>query len=244
LKIDLSTRKQLLQESEAKLAITLGLQPTTSVKVQPINITAAPKKELLDQLISCANEHRADLQEKQARYAAALCEVQKERAAAWPEFSVFGREGLEKTHHKTKDETCHSVHQNSKSRQYDVGIKVEVPLFTGFELMHKKRAAMAEANLSKAEIIELQLDIARDVAIATYSLESAQEKLPYAQDNLESATKAYRCSFDRYMAGRAEIAELYNAQQQVASARIQYGTVKTQWLTAIANLAYATGTIR
>ena len=243
-KMELTDKKELLKESESSLATVLGLPATTHLTLAPICLDTAPTKEDVDLLITSAYSHRADLQEKQAMYTAALDTVEKENAAAWPEFSCFGRGGVDTTHTNHRAQVnSQSVHSRAHFRQYSVGLKVEIPLFTGFDLTNKKKAALAEANLTKAEIDALQLEIARDVACAAYSLEAAQEKLPDAACNLESAKKAYEGTLERYSAGKDEIAALYNAQQQVAAARIQYNTVKTQWLTGIANLAYATGTL-
>jgi outer membrane protein TolC len=48
---------------------------------------------------------------------------------------------------------------------------------------------------------------------------------------------------EKYQAGKERITELSNAQLQLAEARVRYSDVKTKWLTALANLAYATGTL-
>lgn len=242
-KMDLSDKKQLVKNSEASLSLACGLPSTTHLNIASVDLSTAPQEEHLDHLIAYAYEHRADLQGKQAQVAAALDTLEKEKAAAYPEFSCYARSGIEQTRHTSRNEMNQRIHSRSKPTHSTVGLKVEIPLFTGFELTYKKNAALAESNLTQAEKSLLQLEIARDVAFATYSLESAQEKLPDAQHNIENAKKAFDSTFERYTAGKSDIAELYNAQQQVSDARIQYATVKTQWLSAIANLAYATGTL-
>ena len=75
-------------------------------------------------------------------------------------------------------------------------------------------------------------------------MKAAQEMMRFATLNLDNAYLAYQAVLEIYQAGKERIAEVSTAQKQLAIARVRYSEVKTHLMTAIANLAYATGTLQ
>ena len=65
-----------------------------------------------------------------------------------------------------------------------------------------------------------------------------------AEENLQNAKKAYEGTLDKYQVGEGSIFDLSTAQKQLAEARALYSEVKSRLLVSIANLAYATGTLK
>lgn len=79
---------------------------------------------------------------------------------------------------------------------------------------------------------------------ATRSHEAANEMLKFAQESMDSAVEAFQAALTKYKAGKEGMfQEVSNALQQLAAARLSYSQVKTEWLTSLAMIAYATGTI-
>lgn len=246
MKMEESAKRALFRTSGAKLALSLGLSATTVLSVEPVGVNDHPyTKETLDQLLTRASEQRADLHSKQAEYAAAVLDVEREEKSTWPRLSFVGDGGIK----RYKNEPVGARNSSRKgsnnllqsSGTYSAGLRLDLPLFTGFEATYKKQEALATANVTQAEVSELQVQISSDIATASYALESAQEMIPEAQESLDDAMRAYDATFARYSAGKGEMVELYDAQQQVSSARMQQSRVKMEWLTAIVKLAYVTG---
>jgi len=68
--------------------------------------------------------------------------------------------------------------------------------------------------------------------------------LKWSDEYLEESTKTYEGTLDRYKAGLQNIFDLIQTQRVLADARIKRTQAKTQWLVSLAQLAFATGTIR
>ena len=132
---------------------------------------------------------------------------------------------------------------NANALQYEVTLNFEAPLFTGFEAMYEKRMALADMQLTRKELAQLELDIALEVLTQSRLLQAAQEMMPDAEDELSNSLKAYESVLEIYRAGKESISAVSDVQRQLAAARVRYSDVKTRWLVSIAKLAYSTGTL-
>ena len=117
-------------------------------------------------------------------------------------------------------------------------------LFNGFATTYNSLYAYAEVESAGQEMEQMQLDIALEVLTYARTLEASVETFGYAKENLEASLMAYQGVMDKYKAGKEGIAEVSNALRQLAGARIRYSDVQTRYLISVANLAYATGTLR
>ncbi len=230
--MDVIQQRAQLEIQVAKLASSLGLCATTLLTLAPFDSLPAPTCQQTEALIQLALEQRADLMAQQARVAAMAYNQKRTTAANYPTISFAGRGGAN-----------HAFQDNTEAGQYMVSLNLEVPLFTGFELMYNNRQAYADTQLTLEECAELQLDIALEVLTHSRTLQAVQEMLPDAEANLISSQKAYESTLERYKAGKEGIAEVSFSQRQLAAARVRYSEVKTRWLVSLANLAYATGTL-
>lgn len=232
MKMELTQQKALLAIEKGKLSSSIGLQADAAFEVAPLNSIYAPEKLQIDALIALAMQQRADLIAKQARLSEAYAYKDKACAAYGPKVAFYGRGGAN-----------HAIHDKANAAQYQLTLNLSIPLFNGFETLYNNRKAYANTQLAQEELADLQLAIALEVLTYSSSLEAAQEMLPEAEENLNSALKAYESVLDKYKAGKERIAEVSIAQRQLAAARIRYSDVKTRWLVSLANLAYATGTL-
>lgn len=232
MKMELSLQKAQLEIQRGKLAASLGLIATQPLELAPLNITQAPRPEQTEHLINIANRQRTDLMAKQAQLNQSYYRYDQSRASYGPKLVLGGRGGAN-----------HAFHNRENGGQYQLALNLNVPIFTGFEATYQNRMAYADINLSKAELADLQLEIALEVLTQSSYLEAAQEMLPHAEDNLNNSLKAYEGMLAKYKAGTEGITEVSIAQRQLAAARVRYSDVKTRWLVSIANLAYATGTL-
>jgi outer membrane protein TolC len=169
---------------------------------------------------------------KRARLAEAFANLQKTRASSGPKVWLSGRGGA-----------AHAVHDKTDEGHYQIGLNFEMPVFKGFETMYKNRIAYADTQLSMEELAELELEISLEVLTASNIMHAASEMMPEAEIYLDSSLKAYESVISKYKAGKEGIAEVSNAQRQLAAARVRYSDIKTRWVVSIANLAFATGTL-
>jgi outer membrane protein TolC len=177
-------------------------------------------------------DQRSDLMAMQARLCESFSNLERSRASFGPTLSLYGRGGAN-----------HAFHDRANAAQYQVALNFEMPLYDGFETMYRNSMAYADTQITNEELAELQLNIALEVLTHSRALEAAREMLPDAEENLKCAMKAYESVLDKYKAGKERIAEISNAQRQLAAARVRYSDVKTRLFVSLANLAYATGTL-
>jgi outer membrane protein len=232
MKLDVAQQKALLDIQKGKLASSLGLDADTPLELAAVDKLPAPQQCQTSDLISLAKQQRTDLMAKRARVAESYERQKKVRASYGPKLSLGGRGAAE-----------HFIHDHSNGGHYQIGLNLDMPLFTGFDASYQNRLAYADTQISMEQLAQLELDIALEVLTHSRSLEAAQEMLCYAEENLFNAQKAYDGTLDKYKAGKERIGEVSIALRQLASARTRFSDVKTRWLVSMANLAYATGSL-
>lgn len=232
MRMNFSQKKAHFDIQKGKLAASLGLAPNKQTELAPLAQIPLPPKEKVNALISLASNQRSDLLEKQAKLTESIHLLSKVKASYKPKVFLSGRGGVN-----------HAFHDREQGGQYQIALHLEMPLFDGFDSIYQKRIACDNIRISQEELAELQLSIALEVFTYLRSFEAAEEILPEAEVNLENSIKAYEAMLEKYKAGKERITEVSITLQQLALARTSYLEVKTQWLVAIANLAYATGTI-
>lgn len=232
-KMELIHQRALADIQRGKLAASIGFSADIPIELAPIGSIQEMPKQQTAQLIELAYSQRADLHAKRANLAEAYARKKIASSGYGPKLYFSGFGGAN-----------HAIHDKANAAQYGVSLNLEIPLFSGFETVYNNRLAYAEAKISEEEMAELQLEISNEVLSYSKTLEAAQEMLPDAVDSLNNAVKAYDGVLEKYKAGKERIAEVSNALRQLASARIRYSDVNTRLLIAMANLAYATGTLR
>jgi outer membrane protein TolC len=232
MKMELAMQTALLDIQKGKLANSLGIPATTSLELAPLDAIQTQQLQQTEDLIALAWEQRADLIAKQARLTESLYNQDKIAASYGPKVFLGGRGGPN-----------YAFHDKEHGAQYQISLNFEMPLFNGFETTYQNRIAYADTQLAMQDLADLQLDIYLEVLTYNRTLEAAQEMLPDAEENLKNSLKAYESVLQRYQAGIERIAEVSNAQRQLATARVRCSDVKTRWLISMANLAYATGTL-
>ncbi len=232
MQMDVAQKRSVLDIQRGKLATRMGLEAGTCIELARLENVPPPEADCLSALLCCAKERRTDLMAKRAKLLESKAIVDRSNAAFWPKLSVASRGGAE-----------HYLSKPSQAAHYDVAIKLEIPLFDGFDKIYKNRQAIADMRISSLELADLELNIALEVLTHSRSLKAAQEMSLFAKENLENALLAYEGVLSKYQSGHIGIAEVSNALRQLAVARLRLSETETRVYVSIANLAYATGTL-
>jgi outer membrane protein TolC len=234
IQMELAVAKAQVTISYGKLMTSLGLPIESKLKFQlmPEGI----KKNLFSkgaaQLISLANSQRADLLAKQANVGEMNALATRANRARFPKLRAIGQGGwLEYTKHQ------------GNGYNYVVGLTLDVPVFKGFERIYQKRLAYADAEMSSAELHELQNAIALEIITHTSTVQASQEVLSWSEEYLSEAQKSYDGALESYQSGLQSIFDLLQAQRNLAHARIKKAQAATEWLVSLAQLAFATGSL-
>jgi len=232
MKMEAAMQQAMIDVQRGKLAVSMGLPADAKIELAPLNDIPPPSLPCLSQLIEMATELRADLMAKRARVSETIALQGQVRSSYLPQVSFTGIGGLD-----------YAFGEKNDGGQYLVALNLDFPLFTGFDASYQNRMAAADTNISLSDLAQLQLNISLEVLTHSRTLAATQEMLQLAEISLNNSKMAYEGVLEKYRAGKERIAEVSNAQRQLAQARVRYSDIKTRMLTSIANLAYATGTL-
>ncbi|WP_265943848.1 TolC family protein [Dechloromonas sp. A34] len=184
----------------------------------------------VDALIADARARRPDLQAAEAQVKAAEASVDLARAQGRPTLSL------------ATDPTWQDV-GGVVSNGGNVGLTLNVPLFTGFDTTYRVRSAAAQAEVRAAQRDRLRSQVALDVWRAYQSLTTATQSLKTTADLVASAEQSERVALGRYRAGVGTVLELLTAQSALASARLQRIQAELDWNVFRATLAQTMGAL-
>lgn len=230
--ISLAQRQAALAIAYGKLLTALGLPIETKLEVQtaPEGIQNPLFKESVPLLIKSAEEHRADLMAKQATFSEMHARVDRAKRAPLPKLHALGQGGwLEYGKHR------------GNGYNYSAGLALDVPLFKGFEYAYQKKLALADAEMTAADLKELQHAIALEVLSYSETLKASEVAMDYSEEFFNEALKSYDGSVQSYQAGLINIFDLLQSQRFLADARNKKALARTEWLVSLAQLAFATG---
>jgi outer membrane protein len=230
--IHLAQQKAAASIAYGKLLNALGLPVETKIEVQtqPEGMQSPLFKESVPALIQSAEEHRADLMAKQALLSEMNARVDKAKRGPLPKLRALGQGGwLEYAKHR------------GSSYNYSAGLALEIPLFKGFEYSYQKRAALADAEISSAELKELHNAIALEVLSYSETVKAAEAVVHFSEEFFNEAFKSYDGSIQSYKAGLLNIFDLLQSQRFLSDARNKKTLARTEWLVSLAQLAFAIG---
>lgn len=234
IQMDLSEQRAQVAIAYGKLITYLGLPIETTLEVDrmPQGIENPLFAEGIPALIDAAKEQRADLLAKQATLSEMNERVTRAKRAPLPKLRGLAEGGwMEYAKH------------NGNGYNYTAGLTLDVPIFRGFEYSYQKRLAVADADMTLAELKELNNNIALELVTFSESAKAAGEAYRWSERYLEEATKSYEGALESYKAGLQNIFDLLQSQRYLADARIRKTQARTQWLVSIAQLAFATGSL-
>jgi len=220
--------------AEGNLANVLGFDADTAVRLAPPALRAPSSGETrnVHRLIEAAKRARPDLAAAEAQVKASAAGVRQARANGLPTFNLFASNGYN-----------YSSVVNT-SRDWAVGLSVNVPLFTGFGDTYRVRAAREQLASQQAARDKLEQQVTLEVWRAYQNLRTARDTYTSSTDLLASATEAEKVALGRYKAGAGSILDLLNAEASLANARLQHVQAQYNWYSSRAALAQAMGRLQ
>jgi outer membrane protein len=234
-------RMNLAQQNAAeaiaygKLMLALGMPMETEIEVQtdPEGMHDPLFDEEVPQLIAAAEAQRADLMAKQATLDEMNERATRAKRAMLPKLRALGQGGwLEYGKHK------------GNGYNYVVGAALDIPLFKGFFHIYEKRQALADAELTAAELKELQNAVGLEVLSYSETVKAAKESIRFSSEYFDDAYRSYEGSMERYKAGLINIFDLLQSQRYLSDARNRKAQARTEWLVALSQLAFSTGSLK
>lgn len=215
--LETTKQEQTVIESKAKLAKLLGLPPSMDIKL--VSSYANTSDELLskkvEDIIDIAMKKRPDLAAKVADVKASYAKVRQASATYFPTISGFASKSW-----IDEDAEIDNVKKDRESRS--IGVKISLPIFTGFENTYSLRNAKFSYAAEKEALQQLEQEIELSVVNAYNSYKTSVKSLTLATKMLESAIENEQVALGSYKAGKGDIISLMEAQSKLVSARKAY----------------------
>lgn len=232
-----ATLNRIRAEGDARNALGALMYALGFSAGQPVHLAEmpvlAPEQRFqadVDALIEDARARRPDLKAAEAQLKAAEASIELVRAQGRPTLSIAAG--------PTWQDVAGTTTQGG-----NVGLTLNVPLFSGFDTTYRVRSATAQAEVRAAQRDRLKNQVALDVWRAYQSLTTATQSLKTTADLVASAEQSERVALGRYKAGVGTVLDLLSAQAALASARQQRIQAALDWNVYRATLAQAIGTL-
>lgn len=234
-----STQLQLEQDRGAvkitlgNLATSLGLPANEEFEVEelPKDINLEKIHNNIEGLIAIAKQLRPDLGAAEADWKKRKQNV----TVAWSQ-------GLPTITANFNAQSVNNIHfPQQNSRLYSGSLFLDVPIFSGFLYVNQTRSAQALADASYAAWKQIEENVILDVVTSYYNFRTAEQTVKSSDEYYEYTKEAYDVAFASYKNGVGTILDLLSAQVALSNAKAQKIQARTQWVTSLTNVAYATG---
>lgn len=234
-RLDRTKADETLAVADGKLAVLLDLPPSTILNLRaekpPSDAFSLPRD--IDGLIKNALENRADIRSKRAEIKQAEADEVFEKSKNSPKIALSAGLNVDKE----------LIHDKARATGGNVGVSLNVPLFTGFENTYGTKGAAYRLEQKRAELKAVENTVREQVWTAWQGFAAARKSLEVSLTMFASADQNARVSLGAYKAGKSGILDVLDAQAKLADAR----SVKTRAfydvLTARAKIARVVGLI-
>ncbi len=123
---------------------------------------------------------------------------------------------------------------------WNAGIKLDIPIFSGFETKSRVSQAKIQLEKSKIQLRDLIERIELEVRSAAKEIQETEERILSQQKNIEKAREGLRIVELRYRHGVSPQIELLDAQVALTAARVNYFQAVYDHRLAVAKMERAT----
>ncbi len=221
------------------LSTSLGLPPSTTLQVQPLEELAVPDElpESVEDAIGRGLRQRPDLMEQVAKMRAADASLEQGKSAYLPSLSFFGLGGLQRAY--GQQDLLPGTYAAGET--WNVSLTLQWNLFDGLHREHEIAEAKAQRAQAKAEIDATEDQISNEIWTAYSGLKTSQHQRKAAAALLLSAERSYAAALKAYDLGVRSLLDVVAAQRTLAQARSADVAAQAQVLTQFSNLAFRSG---
>jgi outer membrane protein TolC len=227
------------KNAQAALTQALGLPADMAVKVAvpTQELPAAVEATRLSQMIDAALARRPDIAALRARLKAGESAIKVAGAPNWPSLYLTGSAA------RNYNDIWTGQFVAEHDWSYGAGFSLQWTFFDGLQTINARRAAVAQMEALRNQVQQAELAASAAVWNGHQNYQTALKKFDASVALLKSAQAAYDLALDSYKAGLMNILDLLTAEAQLALARSQNIGARQDAFTALANLAFASGTL-
>lgn len=212
------------------LATTVGWPANASFDIarEPSRLPVGEMVRDVNKLVDEAKSNRPDIGAAQAAVRQKEAEMKDAKTLPFPKLKAGGTLQYQRF-------------RNSDSSSMYGGLRLEIPLFAGFSMRNQLKQAKAELEAARAQLTSSENAVIKEVWDAFHNFKTSAKQYKAFQQLLASARESYDVSLGRYKTGAADITELLNAQNTLASARAQLISARMELYSSYAELLHAVG---
>jgi NodT family efflux transporter outer membrane factor (OMF) lipoprotein len=202
--------EKALDQAQHRLAVLAGKTPDSEMPVfnleqlqLPVDLPVSVPAKLIRQ--------RPDVQAAEATLHQATAQVGVATANLFPQVNLSGSIG--------SDALKASQLFTGGTGTWSVGAALTQPLFHGGELIHKRRAALADVDSAAAQYRQTVLAAMQDVADTLRALEADARNLRAQVASADAAAKSLDITTKQFAAGGVSRVQLLIAERQYSEAR-------------------------
>jgi outer membrane protein TolC len=127
---------------------------------------------------------------------------------------------------------------------WNVGVMVQVPVWTWFESSYKIRASKLATSMAQMELCDTKEKIYLQITQSQFKVKEAHKKLTMARKNIKSAEENLRCANLGFREGIMETTDVMTAQTAWQQAQSQKIDAEVDVKLSLVNLQKALGVLR
>lgn len=229
-RLNVLTREGEQQVARGRMAVMLGVPAGTPLALaEPAPFPENPALPPLEPFLTLV-EQRPDVVAQRQRVAAGEAALDQARARHRPDLRLSANQSW-------------SRDDGGDADGGSIGVRLNVPLYTGGQRAADVRLAEAQLALARTALEQQQHAVSQDIWDAWQSLRTATASFAATRDLVSAAEESRRAAMARYQAGLGDLINVLNAQSSAADARQQFVKARYDWARTRIRLARVTGSL-
>lgn len=226
-----------LRNALGVIALRMGLPPETPLQLSG-DLTPMPDTQFVkavDELLIQARQDHPAVLAAYARLSAAQAAVDERRAADLPSLSLTA----DLTY--AQNQQSRVFNGDERERDRSIGVQLSIPLFDGFGRTYQIRTAQARVDASRAELAEVEQEVALDLWASYQTLSIETQSLQRTNELVDQSRQSLEVVQGRYHSGVGSMIELLNALTAYSGAEQEHIQTLSRWQTSRLRLAASLG---
>lgn len=193
-----------------------------------------------EEFLALAQRERADLRQLEASVDLEGARLAVERAEFYPKVSLFSTYNIQAQENGTP--TFFGSGPNQRTTSATAGLRVEVPIFTGFSRSARMAQARAAVRQNEARLERAERDAANEVQTLLDGVAEARLRAASQRRAVEQAQRGFEIASAEYGAGVGSQLQVTDAEVALRESQFNYARAVYDYLSARARLDMALGT--
>lgn len=232
-----------LRAAIGAVAVDMSLSPDETLSLPELDTGAVPDAhfaQAVHELLEDARQTHPKVLAAAAQWQASLENIHFARAHGRPVIRLIGESDRS---NQPVSASLGEPELPAQTRENYIGIKIDIPLFDGFNRNSQIREAEAQAELQEQGLRDVQQQVAISVWSSVQALQTDTDNLRNTNIVLQSAKDTFEAAQHRYRLGVGNILEVLSAQKTLSQSEQQWIQAQLDWRTARLQLAASMGTL-